>query len=813
MSESTRYITENYTKGQDDPEIEFPDSIHIGGSFNPRLSAMDNLKKKLDINANATSLEGDVTTYNADVEGRISARRNVTLGYNSAVRNGVLAELGNVDISGRLHGAPDNKMQKILIPQRLGRYDEPLSENNVDVLGGGIDAPNGSVDVGEYACVYGGIRAVKKVTLGNFVQVRRDRANHGGITACEVEVGEECHIDGNISAEKTVRIGSGSIIEIDSDITADTVIIENAPKTETSHIYGNIIAQKRVEIGRGVVVEGDVKAGEMVYLGVGAEVKGDIIAPKRIREGTPGVATGTDLVLYGQEGLIRGHGPILADINTDGYCIGDVMKTSPVPDICEHLEQEYFSTVLKLDPYNQYPSNRERARDVIRYLWVDGELELSEDQPEDDMLTIGKRSYTDEVREYERVRLLDDSRVIEYIKSVLRLVPPKNRHVEGTIGVNFFRTFTDVVSGPHRDDEEFVFTHVINKDALGATSTLYQEGPDGKPSKKPYTSVTLNPGMFMFHNDVDLLHSVKSLKSAYGRKHVSSRPTFRDVVVCTIDKSPFPYINGAPSPYALDEIKSGLTSLIEESCKNDPAAPARHKIDVGKYITFSGFTAFADASLTIDPVSNAPKSRPAIADFYKRHAQAVLRAVKSEYAALHQDTLHVQPTDKNTFYIRINSPESVSATIDRMLQQRDFENVYYGNHSRTEGNDISCAFSFRAPDGYTINPRQGRGLKTILDDILARHNISPARVQIFDRMQEAFSRRLNERKQQATESLEILSPEQEKAIRQSVITSPHNRLDIEYVIDARQSEQLQEIEDELREMNRRQQRIASIGRG
>jgi hypothetical protein len=61
-----------------------------------------------------------------------------------------------------------------------------------------------------------------------------------------------------------------------------------------------------------------------------------------------------------------------------------------------------------------------------------------------------------------------------FIDSVIRtetfltLIPPDRRQSKGTFDVNLFRTYTNVVTTPHREDEEFTFIYVLNRVGDGA---------------------------------------------------------------------------------------------------------------------------------------------------------------------------------------------------------------------------------------------------------------------------------------------------------------------------------------------------------
>jgi hypothetical protein len=56
---------------------------------------------------------------------------------------------------------------------------------------------------------------------------------------------------------------------------------------------------------------------------------------------------------------------------------------------------------------------------------------------------------------------------------LLRMVPPEDEHPEGTFGLHGFRSFDDVVAGPHEDGFEFGGTYVIARDGGGGVSYLH----------------------------------------------------------------------------------------------------------------------------------------------------------------------------------------------------------------------------------------------------------------------------------------------------------------------------------------------------
>ena len=158
----------------------------------------------------------------------------------------------------------------------------------------------------------------------------------------------------------------------------------------------------------------------------------------------------------------------------------------------------------------------------MRYSWQDGTLLLEEHET---TVIGGARSYASERREYPCIELLEDPVFSGWIERALSLVPPESRQEHGTFGVNLFRTYSDVVSGAHRDDEEIVLVYVVDKHAGGAVTSLYeQEGAE------PLVSVTLNPGDFILFDDRRFLHGTTPLEQ------LDATPPYRDTIVCTVNK-------------------------------------------------------------------------------------------------------------------------------------------------------------------------------------------------------------------------------------------------------------------------------------
>jgi hypothetical protein len=217
-----------------------------------------------------------------------------------------------------------------------------------------------------------------------------------------------------------------------------------------------------------------------------------------------------------------------ASLKDQGYALTDDRKIGLPDGFRDEFLHEYFNDdVLHHDP-GDFPVDRKRARDVIRYRWRDGRLHLQEF----DRITITDRADIPGQREHTRVMLLADPRAEGLVRTFLELLPPDRRQPDGTFGVNLFRTFTDVVTKPHRDHEEFVMLYVLDRVGDGAESYLYNSGDvteDGSPTAGPVFKHQLNPGEIIIFEDQRFKHGATELEPPPGG---SAR---RDVLVCTID--------------------------------------------------------------------------------------------------------------------------------------------------------------------------------------------------------------------------------------------------------------------------------------
>jgi 2OG-Fe dioxygenase len=223
-----------------------------------------------------------------------------------------------------------------------------------------------------------------------------------------------------------------------------------------------------------------------------------------------------------------GLGRVWIELAARGYSLTTEREVGLPVKFRDNFVQTYFTgSYLRHDP-GDMPVDRERARDVIRYWWHGTELRLAEHHT----IAITDRAGIPGKREHSRVRLLEDPQAEEFIRAVLELVPPGQRRQTGTFGVNLFRTFTNVVTTPHRDAEEFVILYVLDRMGEGAETYLYRPcdvSPDGEATGDPILRQQLNPGEIIIFDDRRFKHGATPLKS------LPDGTAMRDVLICTVD--------------------------------------------------------------------------------------------------------------------------------------------------------------------------------------------------------------------------------------------------------------------------------------
>ncbi|MGQ0837909.1 2OG-Fe dioxygenase family protein [Actinokineospora sp.] len=206
-------------------------------------------------------------------------------------------------------------------------------------------------------------------------------------------------------------------------------------------------------------------------------------------------------------------------LESDGYVVlhGRQLKFSDADR--EHIHRTYFTGDVLRCYDGDIPPDRERARDVIRYDWRSGALDLREYES----IAIENRGDHPDRREFERIEILQDDVFARWISTALHLIPTALRQDRGTFGVNMFRTYTNVVTKPHQDGEEFVFIYVVDKIGGGGETVLY--GMDSEIVLKD----TLEPGEMVVFRDKQFRHTASPLTSA------PDAPARRDALVCTVN--------------------------------------------------------------------------------------------------------------------------------------------------------------------------------------------------------------------------------------------------------------------------------------
>jgi hypothetical protein len=223
---------------------------------------------------------------------------------------------------------------------------------------------------------------------------------------------------------------------------------------------------------------------------------------------------------------------VWAALDRQGYALTDDRAIGLPDTFRKDFQETYFNdSVLRHDP-GDLPVDRKRARDVVRYAWRGDDLDLTEHET----ITITDRADIPGKRDHSRVKLLEDPRGEQLVRTLLSLLPASERKQQpnSTFGVNLFRTFTNVVSKLHRDDEQYVITYVLDRDGGGAETRLYERADvtdDGQPiaDAKPVLRHQLDPGEIIIFDDERFRHGATALETAPGET------TRRDALVCTVD--------------------------------------------------------------------------------------------------------------------------------------------------------------------------------------------------------------------------------------------------------------------------------------
>jgi hypothetical protein len=215
------------------------------------------------------------------------------------------------------------------------------------------------------------------------------------------------------------------------------------------------------------------------------------------------------------------------DLNRDGYALTTDQALGLPPEFTPNFRKAYFNERYLRHDEGDWPRDRKRARDVIRYEWSDDGLRVEEYET----ILITDRSGIKGPRLHSRIEILAEHSARDLVNRLLSLVPPDRRQPNGTFGVNFFRTYSDVVTKPHRDEEEFIIIYVLHRDGDGAETYLYQDGPGAGEQEhlSPVLKHQLNPGDLIIFEDKAFLHGATPLIAP------ESGGSMRDALVCTVD--------------------------------------------------------------------------------------------------------------------------------------------------------------------------------------------------------------------------------------------------------------------------------------
>jgi len=185
-----------------------------------------------------------------------------------------------------------------------------------------------------------------------------------------------------------------------------------------------------------------------------------------------------------------------------------------------HLADNFFTSEQLRRYDGDMPADRLRARDVVRYNRFGDDLDLAEH----DTVELPDRDNPMRIRLFDQTEVLKDEKFVALVKTLLNLVPKRRRKAAGTFGINMFRTFTDVVTKPHHDEEEYVIVYVVAKTANGGrTQLLHNECDDIILERE------LQPGQLLMFRDDMFRHSATTLEAT------AEKGAHRDALICTVD--------------------------------------------------------------------------------------------------------------------------------------------------------------------------------------------------------------------------------------------------------------------------------------
>jgi len=227
---------------------------------------------------------------------------------------------------------------------------------------------------------------------------------------------------------------------------------------------------------------------------------------------------------------LDGREDLWSELDSRGYVVTSDRSLGLPEKFRQNFSETYFNEQTLRHDEGDWPVDRVRARDVISYTWDEGLFSLQQH----DVITITDRAGIPGKREHARVELLNDPAAEELVRAFLELVPPERRRPKGTFGVNLFRTFTNVVTKPHHDNEEFIILYVLDRVGDGAETYLYHPEDvtdEGQIMADPVLWQQLNPGDIIIFEDKRFKHGATPLVNP------DDGQAQRDALVCTVDYS------------------------------------------------------------------------------------------------------------------------------------------------------------------------------------------------------------------------------------------------------------------------------------
>ena len=185
-----------------------------------------------------------------------------------------------------------------------------------------------------------------------------------------------------------------------------------------------------------------------------------------------------------------------------------------------HFADNFFTGKYLRRYDGDMPIDRLRARDVVRYSRFGDDLDLTEH----DTVELPDRDNPMRIRLFDKTEVLKDEKFAALIKTLLNLIPERRRKSAGTFGINMFRTFTDVVTKPHHDDEEYVIVYVVAKTAKGGRTQLLRNNSDEVVLERE-----LRPGQLIMFRDDMFRHGATALETP------AENGGHRDALICTVD--------------------------------------------------------------------------------------------------------------------------------------------------------------------------------------------------------------------------------------------------------------------------------------